>query len=59
MATVVKSMSVLGIEGFCIEVEATTIKGQQERFKEEAYVNCNAQMTTSMIQKLLYLVRMY
>ena len=30
MATVVKSMSVLGIEGFCIEVEATTIKGQQE-----------------------------
>ena len=26
-------------------------KIQQERFKEEAYVNCNAQMTTSMIQK--------
>ena len=30
MATVVKSMSVQGIEGFCIEVEATTIKGQQQ-----------------------------
>lgn len=30
MATVVKSMSVQGIEGFDIEVEATTIKGQQQ-----------------------------
>ena len=26
-------------------------KIQQERFKEEILVNCNAQMTTSMIQK--------
>lgn len=30
MATVVKSMSVQGIEGFEIEVEATTIRGQQQ-----------------------------
>ena len=30
MATVVKSMSVQGIDGFQIEVEATTIKGQQQ-----------------------------
>lgn len=30
MATVVKSMSVEGIEGFEIEVEATTIRGQQQ-----------------------------
>ena len=30
MATVVKSMAVQGIEGFEIEVEATTIRGQQQ-----------------------------
>lgn len=30
MATVVKSMSVEGIDGFEIEVEATTIRGQQQ-----------------------------
>lgn len=30
MATVVKSMSVQGIDGFEIEVEATTIRGQQQ-----------------------------
>ena len=30
MATVVKSMSVEGIEGFEVEIEATTIRGQQQ-----------------------------
>lgn len=30
MATVVKSMSTEGIEGFLIEIEATTIRGQQK-----------------------------
>ena len=30
MATMVKSMAVEGIDGFAVEVEATTLKGQQQ-----------------------------